>query len=86
MRTYSTEETIQKLFLGLPCLLDNYRSLEQKLDLLQRAVETADGNIILKVGFLFAIRVNPYCKSFPGRPIFREDIETVTVTFIFTKT
>lgn len=49
MRLYSTEETIKKLFLGLPCVLDNYRSAEQKLDLLQRAVETADGNIILKV-------------------------------------
>ncbi|GJQ66847.1 putative peptidyl-lysine hydroxylation [Trypoxylus dichotomus] len=49
IRTYSTEETIKKLFLGLPCLLDNFRSLEQKIDLLQKAVETADGNIILKV-------------------------------------
>ncbi|XP_022915154.1 vacuolar protein sorting-associated protein 16B [Onthophagus taurus] len=43
------EETIKKLFLGVPCVLDHYRDLEQKLELLQKACETFDGNVILKV-------------------------------------
>lgn len=43
------QETIIKMFLGMPYTLYCYRSLDQKLELLDEAVATEDGNIILAV-------------------------------------
>ncbi|KAF2883897.1 hypothetical protein ILUMI_22282 [Ignelater luminosus] len=43
------QETITKMFLGMPYTLYVYRSLDQKLELLDEAVATEDGNIILTV-------------------------------------
>ncbi|KAF5294742.1 hypothetical protein FQA39_LY00226 [Lamprigera yunnana] len=45
----SVQETIIKMFLGMPYSLTIYRSLNQKLELLDEAVNSEDGNIILTV-------------------------------------
>ncbi|KAK4872111.1 hypothetical protein RN001_016235 [Aquatica leii] len=45
----TVQETIIKMFLGMPYSLSVYRSLSQKLDLLDEAVSSEDGNIILTV-------------------------------------
>lgn len=43
------EETIKNMFCNRRYVLSGYRSLEQKMQLLDAAVETSDGNIILTV-------------------------------------
>lgn len=43
------EETIKNMFCNRRYVLSGYRSLEQKLQLLDAAVETCDGNIITTV-------------------------------------
>lgn len=43
------QETILKMFLGMPHNLYVYRSLDLKLELLDEAVGTQDGNVILSV-------------------------------------
>ncbi|KAF5286970.1 hypothetical protein FQR65_LT12384 [Abscondita terminalis] len=45
----SVQETIIKMFLGMPFSLSIYRSLSQKLELLDEAVASEDGNVILMV-------------------------------------
>uniref|UniRef100_A0A1Y1MLL0 Vps16 C-terminal domain-containing protein n=2 Tax=Photinus pyralis TaxID=7054 RepID=A0A1Y1MLL0_PHOPY len=47
--TPSVQETVIKMFLGMPYSLSVYRSLSQKLDLLDEAIASEDGNIILAV-------------------------------------
>ncbi|KAK5639576.1 hypothetical protein RI129_012068 [Pyrocoelia pectoralis] len=47
--TPSAQETIIKMFLGMPYSLSVYRSLSQKLELLDEAIASDDGNIILAV-------------------------------------
>lgn len=48
------EETIKNMFCNRRYVLTCYRSLEQKLQLLDAAVESFDGNIITNVRF-FAV-------------------------------
>lgn len=43
------EETIKKMINGHKFVLENYRTLEEKLALLDSAIETCDGNVILNI-------------------------------------
>ncbi|CAM9924356.1 unnamed protein product [Lampetra planeri] len=45
----SPEETIWKMFKGNPYSLEQYRSLKEKLELLDRAVQFHDGNVITAI-------------------------------------
>lgn len=42
-------DTIKKAFLGKPYVLSNFRSLAEKTELLNQAIRTYDGNVILSV-------------------------------------
>lgn len=49
------EESIKKAFLGKPCVFSNYKTLDDKCDLLDQAINTYDGNVILMV-ILFLVK------------------------------
>lgn len=45
----STESVVRKLILGKPCSLEMFRSMAEKEQLLDEAIESGSGNAILKV-------------------------------------
>lgn len=48
-KTSQMDDIIKKLCLGINCSLQDYKSQEDKLYLLDKAIDSYDGNVILKV-------------------------------------
>lgn len=47
----SIDDCISALFLGKSCNLYNYKGLDKKTELLNKALDTYDGNVIITVSY-----------------------------------
>ncbi|XP_065833701.1 spermatogenesis-defective protein 39 homolog isoform X2 [Oscarella lobularis] len=79
-KALSIEDTLRRMLLGEPYCLEFYKSLEQKLDLLAKAIEYGDGNCIVAV-LLFLKRTLAY-KLFFSALITHADAENHYLAYL----
>lgn len=70
----SISDCIKNLFLGYSCQLNYYKRLDQKLELLDKAIETYDGNVIMTV-CLIICTYSSINTQFLGNIVPRENIK-----------
>ncbi|XP_046847495.1 spermatogenesis-defective protein 39 homolog isoform X2 [Xenia sp. Carnegie-2017] len=72
------EETVKKLMMNEPCALEIHRSLEEKLALLDVAIQLGDGDVLTRILLFFkkTIKPNIFVREIKRRPVAANHIVT----------